>query len=1443
MATTLILVCHLERIGPSYVASDEWVDYWLGLNCGYEGNTPTEDEAKLLRTWLWSGFKAIHVAGLKVGDDVPETLNAADVKLLEVPTGWVNATMPFLDRLQKTFEASVTAGLPSFVLNAKPQLDQKSLPWTAFLGSTSTWPGGLNDWARTSVHFRIKKAANDSYEKLIAAPVFSGPDPFGAERSPLALTGLSVSDPNSAVQSIASTPPLYEWAYEAGTAALKSRQQECLTVLDPGNDPSVDMATLHPPAGLASPGDSTDWTEDLDVALAEVFDLPRLLLRVLRKRLSSGMSWAFDLGFHELFLASLRDIANLGRAPGVDSSRLSQWLLEKIKHPNDDSKLAALDQPDLSTWKAQVAEALLKVQKTESFNDGELIVMTDGKKYLAALEQLHDRLERQETIAALLVPQWTTALGLNAPAESLLHESIELVQLRKRMLLGSLGPAWRTLSFKTAAEFKLQVTAGIEQYVKQRGVTSTGAGYLSFYPRIATQPGDLAALATEAAAIAGEMLDDRVLPRPYQGDAPDQQAEGLLIPIGAFRTAPTDAAGDRQDSHRRVAGAGVFLKPDDDSAAWTMLNYALIVDEDGTPLVAKPVPIPLKLQYRNGVSNPNQLYLNRPLAAAASEQDEYVFEHKSGDFPPSFLLENPYGSGASDPKLAGLAYGRWYRAWVHHMGKGGNLPGELTQRAVETNLPWQLVEPAAGSFAGEYTKLRFTRRTAIGALRIPTKFPEIPRDIHTIRDSLFQGASTVSANPQTPPKPSLLLLAPDDASLWNGSARRNFSFDVYRPSVDRDIWRRWIGYDPSTLELREYVRTHWNEVNRKTDRQPTDDAIIDDPAVYAIELETKRAFGPGAHPPAKSYLLPFPKRPPFDPNAKSWDAVKGKPWHCKVLTAAPGTAFAPNIDQVNHTLTIAVPEGELWEFRLRPRAKASDKDRFHPQLWPYVAEGETGPAHGEVHLMVEVATTWATATLDTTRTELHQALTPTLQKEKTLQMKFTPTGLSAHLVHRVDLMVQRWRWDGRPVYRLNDRKEPQYGYPFDSDPSGIDTLPLDGALFGGRDSSDRYELTKDVDFVCTPPHSGVLEERDLSSMPGALYYRFALRAYSRYAPWLKTDSLETLTVTLNNKSREERWRRLAVPCRYRGKLPRPALRLILPLTMSGDAHNPKLLLLLDDQWYREEMAGLAEVLEGEIVRVRLPDSETVEAQQFGPDPIVQMTEEPYAGADIDLPRAIGAIGYTFDTDTQAPLFGKTAFVQPAPRISIDGEDQDVDLSWHFLQLRYRRRIDERAGVPNVSDWTEPTWVQILPPCDRFRVQEGQTIERRPVLDLVYDAGLARVHVRSNPQSKILPTKSLETEVVKPAFTLFALVTRTAPDAFGRSDSESYVDFTPLEALKKYTDNVQGLRVRLVELQQSEPIAPDRVFEALFPTAKDGEWNFLEDQKARVVRVSPPILAI
>jgi hypothetical protein len=154
-----------------------------------------------------------------------------------------------------------------------------------------------------------------------------------------------------------------------------------------------------------------------------------------------------------------------------------------------------------------------------------------------------------------------------------------------------------------------------------------------------------------------------------------------------------------------------------------------------------------------------------------------------------------------------------------------------------------------------------------------------------------------------------------------------------------------------------------------------------------------------------------------------------------------------------------------------------------------------------------------------------------------------------------------------------------------------------------------------------------------------------------------------------------------------------------------------------------------------------------------------------------------------------------------------------------------------------SMWTEPVWIQLLPPANRW-----QLAPNGPYVDintLVCDSATRSIHTMpaygdTTPPETLVPSES-------PIFTVFLLIMRVSADAFGRPGQESYISFFPLEDFAGQTPLAgQDLNARLVEVQHRADFKPDKdtIYDALFPAASNRP-----DTAARIVRVSPPIAVI
>lgn len=297
-----------------------------------------------------------------------------------------------------------------------------------------------------------------------------------------------------------------------------------------------------------------------------------------------------------------------------------------------------------------------------------------------------------------------------------------------------------------------------------------------------------------------------------------------------------------------------------------------------------------------------------------------------------------------------------------------------------------------------------------------------------------------------------------------------------------------------------------------------------------------------------------------------------------------------------------------------------------------------------------------------------------------------------------------------------------YTFPYDKIPAGasIDPIlePYDGIYFGERDADDQLIVPGQVDGVAPVQYKPVkpgqtnppvpmptpLYHYDLSTSPQALYYRFAIRAFSRYEGYFTTrTSVESRVPSAG----AEQWRRLLPLCTRTVKAPKPAVRLVIPLTQTGEGElTPGLMVVLDDISY--DWAGLAENFKVQVASAH-------SSAEAGLDPVVGMPNFDSANGGRDIPLKIeqtlipvGPMGFTTDTDPAAPLFSKTSFNIPAPRaLAAAGNPYAVDLSWWFLQLQFKRSLirqgtkfsqgTDPATTGLESDWTAPLRPNSCPP--------------------------------------------------------------------------------------------------------------------------------------------------
>lgn len=330
-----------------------------------------------------------------------------------------------------------------------------------------------------------------------------------------------------------------------------------------------------------------------------------------------------------------------------------------------------------------------------------------------------------------------------------------------------------------------------------------------------------------------------------------------------------------------------------------------------------------------------------------------------------------------------------------------------------------------------------------------------------------------------------------------------------------------------------------------------------------------------------------------------------------------------------------------------------------------------------------------------------------------------PTWRSApwRYIARCDLLMQQWRWQGRPV-PFNEQL-------FTGDLNAKDFI-LNWEVEALAEIRHPYDTTT-YELIYPRQRHAALFSESFSGRPAARYLRFGMRVHSRYAGLDLDWSLEQPKMVLARQPytpdadgspapRDDSndlyfsgpgWKRKYISYRG-GKPPRPIIRAVIPLTEpwpvdgeSRQADRPlaSLVVILDETMFVH--CGLGEDIEYEVET----DSWTG-LPQFGHDPLISidLAEPPRV-----YPRAVGPFGYTLDTDARQSLFRKSAFVLPPPESA---------KAYDFAKLRFRRvcrvpsAVENGTGDLRLGDWTKPIWIQYFPAAV-FGLRWPERLEIRP----------------------------------------------------------------------------------------------------------------------------------
>jgi len=1442
----------LDQLGPSYQADKPY--YSLMISAALEpetGETITDDlVSKFLRVWSWETFPALSVYGRPKNSSQPWKELEKEIVTETEPAG--------IDALRQALAGELSSQLKSFkadefIWTPTPQqngIETKPIntaadprsgrDWRAFLAHVATYPGGLGIHLRLCLYFFLKQKPAEG-TIVLAAPIIRIPYVDGGGTAQVIVAEpMDPADSGNPLQSITvpNTDPesLFQWQYKTAEAGLKVDAFVNAPKPVANDDKSfINIQTLW--RNKATLGPSVDWLAQLQDAVAPALNLPDQITRFLRKLETSAPPAGIKVMFQRALWEFILPAVDVERVP-PQSRSLLQSILFRFAQSSDFNFTTSVptgwepDVPDPAGTSAEYARKLEEHWQTFTGNDAltaKIVVLW------------HDAFRGPAS-------QWP---AIKQSVTPLLQETV----LASRLPVHNVGLFWTKLF--------------------PAGKTGIGEEKKDIKKRLQDE---VVVFAKNALSIIDSGLE-KIL-RDHAGAAFDQSEQQLTgdatsdgITVQVDKVDATDGIGtetDHADYLRQISGAGVLLRRDS-SSEWRFLNLAQIRVRGATAPMPKPVAAPVRFQYAAGVRQPFLTYQNQPLIAQ-SPWARMAPTREAQDLTPfprdlSALLsyDSPYNA-QSTLKLERLTYGVTYQAAVFYVGNAGNLPAQIADSVSGTVLPWRFKIPGKDDPQGTVT-IHYKRRCPVGLLRTAQDpavnsraFPPVlPEDVFPLTRSLkeIEKPNEVESK-RAPERHPLVVLLPSNrpAGMWDeNNASSQATFLLRPPAVDLKVWDRWVSEDAA---MRKAVLTEAFQLlnDKALGRRAQEDPTVDDPAVGGFTVSFSRLFPTSQE---VSVATSFD----FGP-AKGNRGLASQQRTGRIIAIESAAVGVPNANLPNNQVRIQIPDGEVWTVRFTPVIQEADR-------FDIPANQLTAPFSIDVEVAMPLFT--GANQLDRNKA-LHDAIliSPACGKPPDLeitdavpedQVRLELSGASIkdfqHLVYKTDLLAQRWRWDGRPVYEDPTAKELRSGLPFAKLEEPPADFTGDGMLFADRADSDYTVIPGFVDLASVDPIK-LLHTLKVTGLPAVLYYRFAVRAYSRYQGLLVRQHLLDSNVAGGATAR--RWKRHILPLRWRERVPKPLIKLVVPVTETPGGKDaatvtPGWLVMLEESWFDERMAGLGECLETEILKVSLPDDPSSTRYEFGPDPVIDMTEDPLAGHEPTTMRLLGPVGLTFDTDSSVPLFIRSSFFLPAP--VIPGQEKR-DLSFHFVKLRFRRVLlgsDDQnpRGSRMEGPWTDPFWVQVLPPANRWKLTKNQATiwAHSDELSIAPDG---KSVLYRGAKADLQPVSQ---DIGFVSFRLYALVTRRVFDAFGRADQESFLSFTALDAIpvpEKGSEPELLLRIVEVQFRSQVDTAGNRVLignvpipsdfagllETLFP--KHATYSLTsppdQDAKGRIVRISPSL---
>ena len=941
-------------------------------------------------------------------------------------------------------------------------------------------------------------------------------------------------------------------------------------------------------------------------------------------------------------------------------------------------------------------------------------------------------------------------------------------------------------------------------------------------------------------------------------DSPTEISQGVTIQVDRLSKFVEGGEDDAKDFLRRIAGIGLLMRQSQTTgqAPWRCLNMAELRAETATSdlddrlkLVFSKALAPYRMTYQNDLRQALVTYNDNPLIAkspAAKLSGGISLENQLGDDIAGRIEYTPANQNTNWAKLPPLKFGQTYELAAFVIGNSGALPKELSDGHPAKLRDWaEAFQPDFSSAASSpVRRVKYLRRVRVGKPRFSVageigqvgklriQLPRIPDQVFPLAGELKLNPASISGIPLPDPSEDMTFKGTD--AVVNAGAQNlpllllpslqtakptEFMFGLRKPATDLATWNRWLAKDQdaetgSNKPTEEKRKQVWADYHRKAPKDPSrasddnrEDISLDDPAAENFFVAELVVMRPATTPP-KTVKVDIP--PPT--------ATGG----VGLAQSLPSTVLCKHgevseLKAVGSQLTVTIGKGEVAELRIYVPVKAQwfDDDnlrRFHklppPAKGAWQKYENTYYLFSPLRMLLEGATTELPSA-----EELWNAIRPVAVGGRlTVHLDRGQAGSMNKFdyVTTVELRRQLWRWQGRPLRefpaRTNDKQPDINKLPLTPDTPATNAFLWDAEGFGDRGEDD-YMLTRAS--LSTLDASPVLFEDDRTQDRRALYYRFAVRAFTRYSGLLELvqkdapkfrDSSRSATTpgTTDVLNPNDKWKRFMLNCRWQEEVPKPQVKFVVPLTeaaSAGEANKarlPGLLVVLNEGWY--EVAGLAETL---VAEMQEADSPTGGAKlpEFGPDPI--LTGDAWTGGAVKM-NVSQPLGHTFDTDADAPLFVASSCLLSFPELPKNLEDK-----WSFAKLVFKRSlIVNGASDPVVSKPTDPYWVQLLPDFSEF----GQNFDYSKLRLRRSASNPNFVEILNNGVLAALPADPPLAGFNQ--FSRWLVLTQVIRDMRGRRDQERYVGLYKLGAqgicqpLDEQTriGNDWKLRGRIVEVQ-------------------------------------------